>query len=85
MYPHSERGRRDGQDADGREDSEDAVPTVPSSDIPPAPGRDTGIGGTEDVGGPPNTGEIGPPGKRRRTRGVANTGDGGEPVPEPPD
>jgi hypothetical protein len=79
MYPRNERDRRDSEDV------EDSVPAVPSTDIPAAPGRDTGIGRTEDVSGPPNTDEIDPPGERRRTPGTADTDDGEEPVPEPPD
>jgi hypothetical protein len=81
MYPSSERDQRTG---DGS-----SVPDVPDSDIPATPGQDTGIGRTRDVGEPPNTDEIPPPGEVSEDTGdtgnTDDTDDGQESVPEPPD
>ncbi|SFB64035.1 hypothetical protein SAMN05216266_13927 [Amycolatopsis marina] len=83
MYPSDERGH--GQGADEADPAGDGVPAVPSTDVPTPPGRDIGIGRTEDVGPPANTDEISPPRKRKRAPETPGTVDGEESVPEPPD
>lgn len=82
MYPSNEQGHRKGADEAGPAGD---VPAIPSTDIPTPPGRDTGIGSTEDVDPPANTDEIAPPRKRKRAPETPETVDGEEAVPEPPD